>query len=365
MSRVVFILGAGASKQAGAPLMNDFLEVASNLLRLGEIKDKEEAFNRVFRAISGLQKVHSKAHLDLYNIESIFTALELGRVIQRVPGLETFEIPLAIASLKELIVRTLERTVFFPVSGNRLRAPAPYDSFAQLLEKLTNQAHPREDVSVITFNYDTAIDVAIAGIRRPIDYNLDAQASQRQGAIPVLKLHGSLNWGELEDPKVDEQGPGGSRIVACDLSSHVSTSHYYEDGSCQLSLDTQRAFPVKVKAEPVIVPPSWNKADYHQALSHVWAAAARHLSEAENIFIIGYSLPETDSFFRNLYALGSEGQSTLKRVVVFNPDETGAVESRFRSLLGSGALPRFRYEPCTFAEAIPTIERMFTFKVRL
>lgn len=32
MSDVVFILGAGASRMGGAPLMNDFLDVAQSLL---------------------------------------------------------------------------------------------------------------------------------------------------------------------------------------------------------------------------------------------------------------------------------------------------------------------------------------------
>jgi hypothetical protein len=36
----------------------------------------------------------------------------------------------------------------------------------------------------------------------------------------------------------------------------------------------------------------------HTGLSSVWRAAATHLAEAENVFIIGYSLPDTDEFFR-------------------------------------------------------------------
>ena len=36
MSDIVFILGAGASRQAGAPLMNDFIDTAESLLRADE-----------------------------------------------------------------------------------------------------------------------------------------------------------------------------------------------------------------------------------------------------------------------------------------------------------------------------------------
>ena len=71
----------------------------------------------VFRAIGALQSVHSKAQLDLNNIESIFTVLELGKVIQKVSNLTVDEIAKTIAALKVLIVKTLEHTMEF--SGSR------------------------------------------------------------------------------------------------------------------------------------------------------------------------------------------------------------------------------------------------------
>jgi hypothetical protein len=67
------------------------------------------------------------------------------------------------------------------------------------------------------------------------------------------------------------------------------------------------------------------------------------LSNAENIFVIGYSLPETDAFFRHLYALGSLGDRLIKRFWVFDLDRSGSVESRFRAVLGKAALSRFKY----------------------
>ena len=69
MSEIVFILGAGASKEAGAPLMSDFLEKADELYRKGQVDEFSQDFKNVFEAISNLQTVHSKAELDLDNIE--------------------------------------------------------------------------------------------------------------------------------------------------------------------------------------------------------------------------------------------------------------------------------------------------------
>ena len=52
----------------------------------------------VFDVIGKLQAVHSKAQLDLTNIESIFTIMELGQVIQTLPGFKAEQIPQAIAA---------------------------------------------------------------------------------------------------------------------------------------------------------------------------------------------------------------------------------------------------------------------------
>jgi len=58
MANVVFILGAGASRQAGGPLMGDFLEVAESLLKTNKVGSNAKAFECVFQAIGALQAVH-------------------------------------------------------------------------------------------------------------------------------------------------------------------------------------------------------------------------------------------------------------------------------------------------------------------
>ncbi len=160
MSTVVFILGAGASKQCGAPLMGDFLDTAGDLLRSNRV-EKRAQFEKVFSAIDFLQAVHSKAQFDLTNIESIFTALELGNIIRRVPGLAPEDIPLTISALKELIVETLEATINFPTRDTYIGVPSPYESFAKLLMYIRTETFPTQTASVISFNYDIAVDMAL------------------------------------------------------------------------------------------------------------------------------------------------------------------------------------------------------------
>lgn len=61
MSNVVFILGAGASKQAGAPLMADFLDVATDLLRSNRVDDKKDHFERVFSEVDYKQFIQRRS----------------------------------------------------------------------------------------------------------------------------------------------------------------------------------------------------------------------------------------------------------------------------------------------------------------
>jgi len=103
----------------------------------------------------------------------------------------------------------------------------------------------------------------------------------------------------------------------------------------------------------VIGPPSWNKADSHNSIGSVWERAAKELAEAHSIYVVGYSLPETDAFFRNLYALGSVGDVPLRRFWVFNPDPSR--EQVFLRLLGPGARSRFRFFPEKVHSALQTI----------
>ena len=86
MASVVFILGAGASSHTGAPIMRDFLAVAEKLLRIGQVNEYSDDFERVFEAIGKLQSIHSKFQLDLSNIEVIFNTLEMARIIGKFPN---------------------------------------------------------------------------------------------------------------------------------------------------------------------------------------------------------------------------------------------------------------------------------------
>lgn len=336
----------------GAPLMNNFLDVANDLLRRWTFQDKRTEFEKVFNARDALQAVHSKAQINLNNIESLFTALELGKVIQRFPGLDKQQIPETINALKDLIAKTLEVTIKFPVKEGKIGIPKSYDKLARLISYL--EGGSENEVVLITFNYDMAADMALYlhGQMGP-DY-VFGDTIGRSPQVPLLKLHGSLNWAIEKDTR---------KIIPLELFRYFTrygdafqgpeTSLPISSRLVDYFLDSQNS--VEVEDRPLIVPPSWNKSDYHTALTDIWASAADHLSEAEYIFVIGYSLPETDAFFRNLWALGSKGRSPLRQFVVFDPDKT--VDRRYQKLLGPGALAVYKFFQEGFDKAIGIIHK--------
>jgi hypothetical protein len=355
MSKVVFVLGAGCSKICGAPLMADFLDVASRLHSTGKVSNQATHFEKVFKAIGALQAVHSKSQLDLNNIESVFNAFEVANTIGKLPGFQVEEIPGVIDSLKKVIVSTIEGTIRFPTQKSYIGAPPPYNSFADLLKYIMFDAFPPMSVSVITFNYDIAMDMALYRAGMGVDYSLESGVST--SSVPLLKLHGSLNWASKADDDT---------VISLPLDKYLHVYHanpFSESSGCYIPIGNQlqeyfsRQANVEVKAEAVIVPPSWSKAEHHQALSRVWSRAAKELGEAEYMFIIGYSLPDTDAFFRLLYALGTVGDAPFKRIEVFNPD--ASIRSKFENLMGLGATARFKYTYVDFTRSIVQIRAYF------
>ncbi len=347
MADVVFILGAGASQQGGAPVMSSFLDKARRLLFTGAVQGRAQDFARVFEAIGKLQAVHSKAQdLDITNVESVFAAFEMAKLLSRMPGYGAGDIDALIAAFKTVIAYTLESTLNFSErqAGALPAAPDPYPQFVQMVRE-SREALPPYRHAILTFNYDLALDYALYREGIPVRYFLDE--SDPPAGLPLLKLHGSLNW-------VGDAAGGIAPWRMDRLMAGPATEIFRrEPGSAPRLCTTARILDRPSGGHPVIVPPTWNKYGYQSQFTRVWAQAAQELSDAQHIFVIGYSLPESDLFFRYLYALGSVGEHPLEMFRVYDPDER--VGPRFQSMLGPGARIRFRHVATNFERAIDLI----------
>ena len=329
--------------------MNNFLDAANNIRRSRDAQfaaGEKDRFDLVFKAINALSAAHSKAALDTDNLESVFGAFEMARLTGRLDSLSAAEVEALNPSMRSLIVGTLGRSIRLPVEDGRVVVPPrPYADFYRLIEKLA--ASNLGPVSFITFNYDLNLDYTVHVNNDVVDYCFDDKPAV---GVPVMKLHGSVNWARCA---------GCSKIVPWALRAFFQGRSWGRALMAQpqtVSLDVAEAIGAYVHctghacdAAPVIVPPTWNKAEYQQVAS-VWKHAGQHLAEAENIIVIGYSLPETDQFFRYLFALGTIGESRPQRFRVIDPD--AQVGKRFEALLGPAFRSRFRQYRNTFSHGL-------------
>ena len=345
MSRTVFILGAGASQAAGGPLMSNFLDIAETVQRESP---PSSDFKMVFEAIEALKATHSKSRLDLNNIESVFAAFEMAALFGRpLGGLNPGEVDQLGIAIRRLIVQTLEAKIQFPKGGKQIKPPVPYEQFVSLVRAMNK--NNSNLVTVITFNYDIALDYAFHFGNLHCDYCL--QSEIQPVGTPLLKLHGSINWADCQ--KCDRVIPWrlGEYLQRYESLPAFADASPYANIKIASHLKTCSQCNNVVPKDPVIIPPTWNKAKYHSKIAEVWKKAALELSDAENIFVIGYSLPDTDHFFRLLYAIGTVGPARIKQFWVFDPD-TNSVGPRFKKLLGQAALGRFRTFNDPFSTAI-------------
>jgi hypothetical protein len=347
MSTTVFILGAGASRDAGAPLMNDFLDVAERLLVSGKAGHCTKDFRFVFDALSHLQETQSKFALTFHNVEAAFAAFEVAGIVEKLGGMDAEKIERLPSAMRRLIYRTLELTVCFPRDANGVRPPLGYRQLVELITKI-HPGNPWQRSSIITFNYDIALDYALRYEGIPVDYCLSERRSAE--ALALMKLHGSLNWRYCEK---------------CPHLSPWEIGEYFRDrrflGTPPDSVTLEVASAISdlhhecgESYQPFIVPPTWNKTIYKSHLQKVWAAAAAELSAATEILVMGYSLPETDVFFKHLLALGTASKTRINKFWVFDPDER--VEQRFRNLLGPAARERFQFHRTNFGQGMAELE---------
>lgn len=336
MANTVFILGAGASVEAGAPLMNNFLDTAQDLLNRKSFAvdaDEESAIDAIFKLISQLEAIHSRAPIDLNNIESLFGLIEMGNIIKKIGNISPKKLKFYRDSLITLITRTLEESMVYNSSNFKFGSHSSYTNFTTFLKNYGSNGNTS---SVLTFNYDLGVDIALQNTFKTIDYCLQTKDSPSTD-FKLMKLHGSINW-IVKDRKID--------IVPQVM---VNSEQYI-----RMSREIRNL--KKKNLQPVIVPPTWNKNQYHGQLSNVWNNAANELNRADNLVIIGFSIPESDTFFKYLLGLGLMNGQRIRQIVVINKDDSPQIKERYNNLFGYGISIRLQYVAKTFSEGIEYLE---------
>ena len=356
MNDNVFVFGAGASFDAGIPLLRNFVERMWEIAVRGRINGKalkpedREIFQKAINIRDELDGYHGRAAFDDRNIEDILSLLTFNLIAGK--GADRNKLAL----MNQAIARTIELTCNVEHSGNLGRAettgPRVYRDFWKAFFAAT-QPTGNQYPAIITFNYDLVLERSLMQLLVGTEYN-----PWREGQdCPVKKLRLAYEYDGVDDPcfaveRAEYNGPDFKRLPGTrveTLSGDETLQAPYIPllklhGSVNFppprsrrdpgtASDGKRVAFVRPLDEPHIMPPIFNKFTSGPQTA-MWKEALGQLRNTKNLIIVGYSLPRTDIYMQYFLKAALGPNLGLNKIIVFDPilyrNDRGAEDMRDR-----------------------------------
>jgi hypothetical protein len=377
----VLLLGAGFSAPGGFPVMTQFMRGARR--RYQQLKNTGsflvEHYRNMFTfQLQCLRKSGWCFQRDWENIEELYTQADLRRLADITDKGDPTKL---CDSIAWSIWDTYRR------AGSAYRSSG-YAGIPDLQAALIAISGNGYSPIVITTNYDLLVEMATLqangtsgwkyyypGFTQPSHDTMECVIStQKNDAapsgkyLPVIKLHGSANWFEfpLRDTWVASKRVGDEYrrpdiIHNPDLDIDqfrkelIAAANQWVSGGELLNPLLDGPF------RPAIIPPMLGKMSVSYVIARQWRAAIEALGSAREIWIIGYSFPETDSFMPRLLSEGIQDNDDLDSLMIVNtPGGIGQLRSRLERILTPTVnANRTHYSDKGSLEAIGTLGRYF------
>jgi hypothetical protein len=308
-TNVVLFLGAGFSREFGLPVMREFPDIARVHPRVGE-----PARRVLSELLIEAREANSFLKSEARNIEDVLSFAEMGNRL----GLNDGTRP-------AVIRRMLQAVYSSPPTGDldkkarRLATMLGYSTDKELQVIAEFQS---KGLSVVTTNYDLNPEFLLRkmhlfvrlGAADADTFNVPPNMAYSQHldeAVPIFKLHGAVNWFEASEANtiIVDVTPGAHHQPNAPRWPHI----------CSVRTDGEAS-------DPVIVPPSFLKPELSNALSSVWAGAARVLEDADCLIFIGYSFPPTDTEMSYFLARSLTGNTRLSKIFIVDPNAKAIAE---------------------------------------
>jgi SIR2-like domain len=295
--KLVIFCGAGFSAYAGLPLMSNF----SDRLRASEVLgDRQSDFDAIQLECDSMGAFIGGSARNVEQLASFLGILELTRPSFEFKACKAYRRP---KLARELVMEGMRSLVCQPVAHSR------FVGRIRTLFDLRSQA----EITFVTTNYDLLIEFAALHLSHnctPSDPVWNAASRNVSGpqqlyspwnasAVRLFKLHGSVNW--FVDSKEEFHAVSGAD----------TTTEKWDMNLC---------LPAGVAADPVMVPPSVLKPDLKKNLVEEWVGASDAIANADAIWFIGYSFPETDSYMRYFLASALCKNVKLTQLAVIDPN---------------------------------------------
>lgn len=322
----VFVLGAGFSRRAGMPLQTEILSAVRSLDLLVPPLDIQAKY---FDAYALVQKFisHFFELVGDPTLEDVFTFLD-DAIIRRQHclGFMWTDLAKVHSALVQLIV------VCFLDRQARI-ADSDWKIYRDIASGMLEQIKDPSDGMVLSLNWDCVAERALALAVHAKDTisvrccpastslgnadEIEAWKPGRGPKLPVLKLHGSIDW--FLCPECGRLFTG-SAVDESDLCRYAMGM---ECSYCAPRMISQS----KSTLFPLILSPTYLKSIDQPRVSLIWHWAHLALRAARRVVFVGYSFPNSDFALRNLLKRSID-PSTAIDVVLRRGDDYHANTAR-------------------------------------
>lgn len=320
--KTTYILGAGFSRAAGLPLMNDFYLTSKDIFpKLGS--PTATAFKHVFDFWEVYSNVKHYLNVDFFNIEELLSIIEMNHYLSESESSTLNEDILFF--IREVIN---QKTPKIDDKSNIYDVYKRFLMYALGIKKDHNRLYRLAggpENSIISLNYDLLIENTLSFFNIN---NAKSNIYDRPSFVPFYGHNIEYENDHLNPPDIIE-------IKIAKLHGSIN----FKDN--------------------LIIPPTWNKTS-NEKIKGAWQLAYELLSKTNKIVFIGYSLPQTDSYIKYLLINGIKENKNLKRIEVINPeDEQGITRMRYSTFFDKNLSDKkmFEYLPLKFEEWVETLPK--------
>jgi len=307
MEKTVYVLGAGFSKESHFPLTGEFTDKKIISKFRKNLNKKEQ---------KRLDKI-SKYFLDRIdtnycenNIESVLNHVSVADYLYMESFTESKRSYPSKQIFKDIlwyIARFLKEQANYPI-------PSVYEQFIKHIYKNND--------TIISFNYDMVIETVLQKLEINCDYAISAKPIEN--SVPLMKIHGSVNWTYCTKCK---------RFV------------FYPDYAVVKVIENKlKCLRCTLKKlEPIIIPPILYKDTfykhpiYEKIIRTLWGFASDELSMANKVVFIGFSMSNTDAYAQELFKFSSNmNNNNPSYELITMPkelDELAEIKDRYESVL--------------------------------
>jgi hypothetical protein len=185
-----------------------------------------------------------------------------------------------------------------------------------------------EQSTIVSFNWDLLLEVAAQDIGLGIAY----QEKIIEDGVCVAKPHGSLNLAELPEQKYEEN-KHAINVLPRDMK--IEWRHE-QTKTLVLRIQNPANDPkgVVYTFGPIVIPPTARKTYQSPWINYQWHFALDMMSKADEVVIIGYSLPITDIRPRLLLQFARFRRNKLIPIRLIDP-RAEDLRSHFEGVVGS------------------------------